>query len=52
MIYTGSWVSVATSFGLRQMWADVSLAIGDAVILSGDRVVGKRAASPQQSYYV
>jgi hypothetical protein len=51
-IHAGGWVSIATSVGLRQMRADISLVVGDSVLLSGDRIVGMRTASPQQIYYV
>jgi hypothetical protein len=51
-IHAGGWVSIATSAGLRQMRVDISLAVGDAVTIGGDRVVGKRAASPLRTYYV
>ena len=34
------------------MRADISLAVGDTVLLSGDRITGKRSAGPQQIYYV
>lgn len=51
-IHAGGWVSVATSVGLRQMRADIALSIGDSVLLSGDRITGKRTTSPQQLYYV
>jgi len=34
------------------MRADISLNIGDAVLLSGDRIVAKGTGSPQQTYCV
>jgi len=51
-IHAGGWVSVATPAGIRQMRADIILAVGDAVLFSGDRITGKRTTSPQPVYYV
>jgi hypothetical protein len=51
-IHAGGWASVATSAGLRQMRTDIRLAVGDAVTIAGDRVIGRRSAGPQQTYYV